>query len=92
MDHRIDGQVAHEQFGHIMDLASLNDERFIVDRDGEPSVIIMSVKDFIRTAAPPPEWLQQAWAESERKGLERLTMEDIDSEIADYRRSKGNAG
>jgi PHD/YefM family antitoxin component YafN of YafNO toxin-antitoxin module len=36
------------------DLAVDNNERFIVDRRGEPAVVIMSVQDFIRTAAPPP--------------------------------------
>jgi hypothetical protein len=41
-----------------MDLAVRNNERFIVDRRGEPAVVIMSVQDFIRTAAPPPDWLK----------------------------------
>jgi hypothetical protein len=34
-----------------MDLATKNNERFIVDRRGEPAVVIMSVQDFIRAAA-----------------------------------------
>jgi hypothetical protein len=38
-----------------MDLATKNNERFIVDRGGEPAVVIMSVQDFIRTAAPSPD-------------------------------------
>jgi hypothetical protein len=37
-----------------MDLATKNNERFIVDRRGEPAVVIMSVQDFIGTAVPPP--------------------------------------
>jgi prevent-host-death family protein len=47
-------RMARTQFGQIMDLATKNDERFIVDRRGKPAVVIMSVQDFIRTAAPPP--------------------------------------
>jgi len=43
-----------------MDLATKNNERFIVDRRGEPAVVIMSVQDFLRTAAPPPDWLEKA--------------------------------
>jgi prevent-host-death family protein len=53
MDRRIDAHIARTQFGQIMDLAVKNNERFIVDRRGEPAVVIMSVQDFIRTAAPP---------------------------------------
>ena len=60
MDRRIDAHIARTQFGQIMDLATRNNERFIVDRRGEPAVVIMSVQDFIRTAAPPPDWLQKA--------------------------------
>jgi hypothetical protein len=46
-----------------------NNERFIVDRRGEPAVVIMSVQDFIRTTAPPPDWLQKAWTGAKQRGL-----------------------
>ena len=88
MDRRIDAHIARTQFGQIMDLATRNNERFVVDRRGEPSVVIMSVQDFIRTAAPPPDWLQKAWAGAKRRGLDALTSEDIDAEIAARRRGK----
>jgi len=88
MDRRIDAHIARTQFGQIMDLATKNNERFVVDRRGEPAVVIMSVQDFIRTAAPPPDWLQKAWAGVKRRGLDALTPEDIDAEITAHRRSK----
>ena len=91
MDHRIDAHVARTQFGQIMDLATKNNERFIVDRRGEPAVVIMSVQDFIRTAAPPPDWLQKAWTGAKRRGLERLTIDDINAEIDAHRRKKKEA-
>jgi prevent-host-death family protein len=92
MERRIDAHVARTQFGQIMDRAIEKNERFIVDRRGEPAVVIMSVQDFIRTAAPAPDWLQKAWAGTKRRGLERLTLEDIDAEIAAVRREKARAG
>jgi hypothetical protein len=46
----------------------------------------MSVQDFIRTAAPPPDWLQKAWSGAKRRGLDTLTAADIDAEIAANRR------
>jgi hypothetical protein len=68
MDRRIDALIARTQFGQIMDLATKNNERFIVDRRGEPAIVIMSVQDFIRTAAPPPDWLEKAWTAPNNAG------------------------
>jgi hypothetical protein len=88
MDRRIDAHIARTQFGQIMDLATKNNERFIVDRRGEPAVVIMSVHDFIRTVAPPPDWLQKAWTGARRRGVDALTRDDIDAEITAHRREK----
>jgi hypothetical protein len=63
-------------------------ERFIVDRRGEPAVVIMSVEDFIKTVAPPPKWLEKAWASPKQRGLDKLTPQEIDAEIKAYRREK----
>src|SRR6516162_754275 len=81
MQSRIDAHVARTQFGQIMDLAINKNERFIVDRRGVPAVVIMSVQDFIRTAAPPPDWLVQAWTGAKRRGLAALTLDEIKAEI-----------
>jgi prevent-host-death family protein len=91
MDRRIDAHLARTQFGQIMDRATKNNERFIVDRRGEPAVVIMSVQDFMRTAAPPPDWLEKAWSGARRRGLDTLTRAEIDAEIAEHRRSKDPA-
>lgn len=85
MERRIDAHIARTQFGQIMDLAVKSDQRFVVDRRGEPAVVIMSVRDFIRIASPPPDWLEKAWSGDKQRGLDRLTLEEINAEIADYR-------
>jgi prevent-host-death family protein len=90
MERRIDAHVARTQFGQIMDLAVKDNARFIVDRRGEPAVVIMSVQDFIRTAAPPPDWLQKAWSGAKRRGLDTLTPDDVAAEIAAHRRETGS--
>jgi prevent-host-death family protein len=86
MERRIDAHIARTQFGQIMDLAVRKNERFIVDRRGEPAVVIMSVQDFIRTAAPPPDWLQKAWTGAKRRGLSALTLDDVNAEVDAHRR------
>ena len=88
MERRIDAHIARTQFGQIMDLATRNNERFIVDRRGEPAVVIMSVQDFICTAAPPADWLEKAWTGAKRRGLDTLATADIDAEIKAHRRSR----
>jgi hypothetical protein len=71
-----------------MKRAAENDERFLVDRRGEPQVIIMSLQDYIKTIAPPPKWLEQIRADARRKGLNKLTMREIDAVIKAARREQ----
>lgn len=79
MDRRIDAHIARTQLGQIMDLAVRDNARFIVDRRGEPAVVIMSVADFVRIAAPPPDWLSKAWTGDKWHGLDALTPADGDA-------------
>jgi prevent-host-death family protein len=58
-DRRIDAHLARTQFGQILDRATQNNDRFIVDRRGEPAVVVINVAEFIRRAAPRPDWLEK---------------------------------
>ena len=84
-DRRIDAPIARTRFGQILDLATRNNDRFIIDRRSEPAVVIMSVAEFIRIAAPPPDWLEKAWNGARRRGLDRLTLAEINTEIDAHR-------
>src|SRR5437667_6569273 len=88
MTNVISALTARTQLGQIMKRASEKSERFLVDRRGQPSVIIMSVKDYIDTFAPTPDWLKRIGAEAKRKGLNKLTLRQIDAEIATARRER----
>ena len=87
----ISALTARTQFGQIMKRAQEKNERFLVDRRGEPAVIIMSVKDYVTTIAPAPDFLKELWAEAKRKGLDTLTPRAIDAEIKAYRREQRTA-
>jgi prevent-host-death family protein len=82
MTSRITASAARTQFGELIDRAVDNDERFLVERNGEPAVLILSVTDFVKTLAPAPEWLKDIQNHAKRQGLDKLTMDDIDAEIA----------
>ena len=44
----------------------------------------------IRTTASPsaPEWLQASWESAKQPGLDQLSMEEIDAEIAAARKAR----
>jgi PHD/YefM family antitoxin component YafN of YafNO toxin-antitoxin module len=74
-----------------MDLATKNNERIFVDRRGQPAVVIMGVEDYLAHVSDAPDWLKSIRAEAKDKGLDKMTMEEIDAEIAEYRREKREA-
>ena len=88
MNNVVSALTARTQFGQIMRRASQKNERFLVDRRGQPAVIIMSVKDYINTIAPTADWLKEIGTEAKRKGLNTLSMRQIDAEIAAARRER----
>ncbi len=77
---------ARTQLGQILERVKKNNERFVVDRRGEPQAVIMSMEDYIKTMAPPPTWLKSIWDAAERRQTSRLTVREINAEIATARR------
>jgi prevent-host-death family protein len=88
MTRKITAVTARTQFGQIMERAVEHNDRFLVERNGEPAVLILSVSDFVKTLAPAPDWLKDIQQDAKRKGLDKLTMRDIDAEIAAARRER----
>jgi prevent-host-death family protein len=71
-----------------MNRAVEHNERFVVSRRGEPAVVIMSIKDYVQTFAPPPKWLEKAWAGAKKRGVDKLTLAEINAEIKAARSEK----
>lgn len=88
MTNVISAVTARTQLGQILKRINQKNERFVVDRRGQPQAVIMSINDYIDTFAPTPEWLKAIGAEAEKKGLNKLTMRQIDAEIAAVRRDR----
>ncbi len=79
---------ARTQFGQIMRRARTQHTRFIVDRRGEPQVVIMSIKDFLKTIAPEKKVVAAIRAAARKQGKDKLSMRQIDTEIRAYRRER----
>src|SRR5580700_2402735 len=77
---------ARTQLAQILKRTSEKDERFVVDRRGKPSVIIMSVRDYIKNMASTPAAYRSIRQEAARNGMSSLSMREIDREIAAHRR------
>ena len=80
---------ARTQLGQILKRAGEGGERFLVDRRGEPAVVIMSMKDYIENIATSPAAYTASRQEAKRNGTSSLSMRDIDREIAAVRKAKG---
>jgi PHD/YefM family antitoxin component YafN of YafNO toxin-antitoxin module len=77
---------ARVQFGQLLRRVKNNNERFVIDRRGEPQAIIMNLDDYIDAVAPEPDWLRKIGDASKRRGTDKLTMREINVEIAAVRR------
>ena len=82
MTSKITAEKAASEFDQIIDRVGNDNDRFLVERDGEPAVLIISVVDYLREIAPSPIWLKDIHAASVRNGTDKLTMADIEEEIA----------
>jgi prevent-host-death family protein len=86
MTNVVSALTARTQFGQIMRRATQKNERFLVDRRGKASVVIMSLKDYIDTFAPAPEELRAMQATAKRAGSSRLSPSQVNRIVGTVRR------
>ena len=69
---------ARANFGKL--LRRVDDERrsLVIEKRGVPRAVLLSIRDYVRLAAPEPEVLRAIGAESERTGASALTSGQID--------------
>lgn len=73
------------QLPNILQQVSEGNERFLIERGGEPSILVLSVKDYFASTAPIPDWLRAIGEDAKRNALDRLTAEQVDEIIAEVR-------
>ena len=91
MTRNVPAFIARTQFGQILERVSQNSERFVVTKKGEAKAVILGVEDFLQAVVKTPEALSALQEQSAKSGRDKLTLEEIEKEIADFRRSKGKA-
>lgn len=88
MTNVVSALTARTQFGQIIKRATQKNERFVVGRRGEPSVVIMSMKDYMNTFAPAPQELRAMQATAKRTGANKLTPGQINKIVVAVRKEQ----
>ena len=79
---------ARTQFGQILRRAGQNKERFVVEKRGEPGVVIMSVEEYLRNFVKPGSIVDEIHEYVRKRNLKPLSMRAIDKEIKRYRNER----
>jgi prevent-host-death family protein len=83
---------ARTDFGRL--LRRVEDERrsLVIEKRGVPKAVLLSIRDYVRLAAPEPEVLRLIGEESRRKGTDKLSSGQIDEVIKVTRGPKPKRG
>ena len=80
------------RFGKL--LRRVEDERrsLVIEKRSTPKAVPLSIRDYVRLAAPEPEVLRIIGEESRKKGTDKLTSRQIDQAIKAARAVKSKRG
>ncbi|MGA2339452.1 MAG: type II toxin-antitoxin system Phd/YefM family antitoxin [Terracidiphilus sp.] len=79
---------ARANFGKILDRADSEGKSLVIEKRGVPRAVLLSIRDYVKLAAPEPEILKIVGEESRRNGTDRLTSRQIDQLIKSTRARK----
>jgi hypothetical protein len=65
-----------------------NASGLLIEKRGTPGAVLLSIRDYVKLAAPEPEVLRIIGEESKRNGTHTMTQRQIDQQIKAYRMQK----
>ena len=68
-------------FGKLLRRVENENRSLVIEKRGTPKAVLLSIRDYVRLAAPEPEVLRLIGEESKRKGTDKLTMRQIQREV-----------
>ena len=78
---------ARSNFGKMLRRVTEERRSLVIEKRGTPQAVLLSIRDYVRLAAPEPEVLRLIGEESLRKGTDKLTPRQINRVIAEARRA-----
>lgn len=79
---------ARNTLGSLLRRVEDEQQSLIIEKRGAPKAVLLSLRDYVRLAAPEPEVLTVLGREARRNGTAQLTAAQIDKVIASARRQK----
>ncbi len=76
---------ARANFGRLLDQVQTERSSLVIEKRGTPRAVLLSLREYMRLAAPEPEILRIIGDESKRKGTSKLTSRQIDRVIQSAR-------
>jgi prevent-host-death family protein len=83
---------ARTGFGKLLRRVEDEHRSLVIEKRGTPKAVLLSIRDYVRLAAPEPEVLRVIGEESRRKGTDKLTSRQIDEEIKAVRAARRKRG
>jgi prevent-host-death family protein len=83
---------ARTGFGKLLRRVEDEHRSLVIEKRGTPKAVLLSIRDYVRLAAPEPEVLKVLGEESHRNGSDKLTSRQIDQEIKAARNHKRKRG
>ncbi|MGO9267629.1 MAG: type II toxin-antitoxin system Phd/YefM family antitoxin [Candidatus Binataceae bacterium] len=83
---------ARANFGKLLRQVENERQSLVIEKRGMPKAVLLSIRDYVRLAAPEPEVLRVIGEESRRKGTDKLSSRRIDQIIKAARAQKPKRG
>lgn len=79
---------ARTNLGSLLRRVEDEHQSLIISKRGMPKAVLLSIRDYVRLAAPEPEVLRLIGGESERKGTHKISSGQIDRIVKSTRMKK----
>ena len=79
-------------FGKLLRRVEGEHRSLVIEKRGTPKAVLLSIRDYVRLAAPEPEVLKLIGEESQLKGTNKLTSRQIDQVIKATRSQRPKRG
>lgn len=79
---------ARANFGKLLSRVENERRSLVIEKRGTPRAVLLSIRDYVKLAAPEPEILRIIGEESERSRTNTLTSRQIDQVIKAARAHK----
>lgn len=80
--------LARAHFGKLLRRIEKERRSLVIEKRGTPRAVLLSIRDYVRLAAPEPDVLRIIGEESTTKGTNSLTLRQIDRIIRASRAKK----